>query len=427
MVDERKPAVQRNPAVQEEMTNRRELEAGGWELAVQPPGEGKDGAPTGIQRPDRTPTPLANHPATQPSNHQPQATKSSAGPLGLRLQGVVKRFGEVGAANHVDLEVPSGQLLALLGPSGCGKTTTLRLIAGFEHVDAGTIEIGGERVAGPGLHVPPEKRRVGMVFQEYAIFPHLNVLENIRFGLHRYPAEAREERVKTVLELVGLLGLEKRMPHELSGGQQQRVALARALAPEPAVILLDEPFSNLDAGLRVRVRAEVRAILKQANATAIFVTHDQEEALSLVDQVAVMLHGQVQQVASPQKLYRQPANRAVAEFVGDANFLEGVASGRQVECTLGVLETQVAIHGPVDVLIRPENIELIPASAQTADARVRSQLFFGHDQLVTVQTNAGLLLDVRLGPAYHFAFGQPVKLRVVGPVMAYPRSSDRSD
>ncbi|RME57372.1 MAG: ABC transporter ATP-binding protein [Caldilineae bacterium] len=339
----------------------------------------------------------------------------------LRLTNVVKHFGEVGAANGVNVSLRRGQLLALVGPSGCGKTTTLRLIAGFERVDAGEIELDGQIVASPTVHQPPEKRRVGMVFQEYALFPHLNVGDNVAFGLGHLPAEERRRRVEEVLELVGLSGMGDRMPHELSGGQQQRVALARALAPQPALILLDEPFSNLDAGLRVRVRAEVRAILKQANATAIFVTHDQEEALSLVDQVAVMLDGKVQQVAPPQQIYRQPATRAVAEFIGDANFIPGVAHGRTVECEFGPLDIQLPVEGPVDVLIRPENLEITPAPPGEQVHRVRALHFFGHDQLVSVEMANGRRLDVRLGPTYQFAIGQPVHVKVRGPVIAYPR------
>jgi iron(III) transport system ATP-binding protein len=327
----------------------------------------------------------------------------------------------VGAANGVNLDLPSGELLALLGPSGCGKTTTLRLIAGFEQLDRGEVIIGGQKVAGPGIYVPPEKRRIGMVFQEYALFPHLNVMDNIRFGLGNHPEARRQQRVGEVLELVGLSSLEKRMPHELSGGQQQRVALARALAPEPALILLDEPFSNLDAGLRVRVRAEVRAILKAAEATAVFVTHDQEEALSLVDEVAVMLNGHIEQLGTPQELYRQPASRAVAEFIGDANFIDGVSDGRRIETELGNLEAQTGVKGEVDVLIRPENVEISPAPTSRDAYRIRRQLFFGHDQLVTIQISQGRNLDVRLGPAYHFAIGQPVTVRVKGPVMAYSK------
>jgi iron(III) transport system ATP-binding protein len=351
------------------------------------------------------------------------ATEVSQGgtTIGLSLRGAEKFYQDVGAANGVTFDLPRGRLMALLGPSGCGKTTTLRLIAGFERLDAGEIFIGGHHVAGPGFHLPPEKRRVGMVFQEYALFPHLTVAENVGFGLHQYPGDARR-RVATVLELVGLTGYERRMPHELSGGQQQRVALARAVAPEPDLILLDEPFSNLDAGLRVRVRAEVRSILQQANATAVFVTHDQEEALSLVDLVAVLIEGVVRQVASPQEIYRQPADQDVAEFVGDANFLTGRAAGYRVECELGVLETINENHGDVTVLIRPENIAVAPAPAESR-TRVRNLLFFGHDQLITIQTETGQVVDARMGPMYHFAVGQPVQLRVTGPVMTYSRRS----
>jgi iron(III) transport system ATP-binding protein len=335
----------------------------------------------------------------------------------IRLEGVVKRFGAVEAVNGVSVTLAKGQLLALLGPSGCGKTTLLRLIAGFEPLDEGAIEIGGMRVAGRGLHVPPERRRVGMVFQEYALFPHLTVGQNIAFGLHRYSG-SKEQRVAAVAEMVGLDGLVRRLPHELSGGQQQRVALARALAPEPDLILLDEPFSNLDAGLRVRVRSEVRAILRAAGATAIFVTHDQEEALSLVDQVAVMLQGRVEQVGNPQQLYHQPASRAVAEFIGDANFFPGEANGQTVACELGSLYLQYAARGPVDVLIRPENVTVKPAPPSTS-SRVKNVLFFGHDQLVTVQMASGRELDARVSPIYNFAIGQPVAVQVNGLVMAY--------
>ncbi len=347
-------------------------------------------------------------------------------PAGLCLHGVSKRFeGGVTAVNEVTLTVRNGELLALLGPSGCGKTTTLRLIAGFERVDAGSIEIDGVVVASPTVHAPTEKRRVGMVFQEYALFPHVNVLANIQFGLRRLPADKKSARAKEVLELAGLTGLEGRMPHELSGGQQQRVALARALAPKPALILLDEPFSNLDASLRARVRAEVRSILRASNTTAIFVTHDQEEALSLVDRVAVMLDGTVKQVTAPHELYRNPATRAVAEFIGDANFLPGIGYGDTIECELGTLATQKPARGPVDILLRPENIELLPASPGLPASRVRHTLFFGHDQLITVQLPSGTFLDARLGTSDGYVPDQPLQVTVRSPVIAYKRAGSQ--
>ena len=341
--------------------------------------------------------------------------------MGVCVRNAAKSFGGVGVVNDVTFELPRGLLLALLGPSGCGKTTPLRLIAGFERLDSGEVEIGGIPVASAGKHVPPERRRIGMVFQEYAPFPHLTVAENVRYGLHAYAGD-RDRRVAVTLEMVGLSGLENRDPHELSGGQQQRVALARALAPDPDVLLLDEPFSNLDAALRVRVRSEVRSILRHANATAIFVTHDQEEALSLVDIVAVIIEGKVRQVASPQELYQRPIDRDVASFVGDANFLPGTANGRSVECQLGRLELVREQSGPVDVLVRPENVRVAPAG-KDARTRVENVLFFGHDQLISVRLPTGSMIDARMDPMYHFALGQPVSVSIVGPVLAYRRHS----
>ncbi len=351
-------------------------------------------------------------------------------PAGLHLQGVSKQFGPkdapVRAARDVTLEVDHGELLALLGPSGCGKTTTLRLIAGFERVDAGTIEIDGALVASRSVHLQPEKRRVGMVFQEYALFPHVTVLANIQFGLRRMRADDRKARTKEIVELTGLAGLEERMPHELSGGQQQRVALARALAPKPALILLDEPFSNLDAGLRARVRTEVSDILHAADTTGVFVTHDQEEALSLVDRVAVMLNGAVVQVASPYELYTDPATKAVAEFIGDANFLPGIGQGDTIECELGILAARRPIRGPVDILLRPENVELLVAQPGLPAARVRKSLFFGHDQLITVQLPTGTSITARSGPSDGFIPDQPLQVAVHAPVIAFPRNKSGS-
>lgn len=347
---------------------------------------------------------------------------------GLRLRGVTKRFGlgkePVTAADNISLEVDRGEFFALLGPSGCGKTTTLRLVAGFERVDAGDIEVEGTTVASSSVNVPPERRRVGMVFQEYALFPHVNVLANVQFGLRRMASAEREARTREVIELSRLNGLESRMPHELSGGQQQRVALARALAPNPALILLDEPFSNLDAGLRARVRAEVREILRTARTTAILVTHDQEEAFSLVDRVAVMLNGSVKQVASPHELYTKPESSAVAEFIGDADFLPGIGQGDTVECELGIVPTQKQVYGPVDILLRPENLKFMEALPGPPASRVRRTQFFGHDQLVTVQLPTGTFLRVRSGPLEGYLPDQPLRVVVRSPVMAYPRSEE---
>jgi iron(III) transport system ATP-binding protein len=335
--------------------------------------------------------------------------------IAVRCQGLSKTFGRVRAVEGVSLALPSGRFLALLGPSGCGKTTTLRLLAGFEPPDHGEIEIGGRLVNTPGLHVPPEQRSVGMVFQEYALFPHLNVADNVAYGLPK--GKEKKKRVEEMLNLVGLPDVPGRMPHELSGGQQQRVALARALAPQPALILLDEPFSNLDAALRQSVREEVRQILRQAGATAIFVTHDQEEALSLADEVAVMIEGTILQIASPQQLYLRPARRDVAAFVGEANFLAGVANGSTVACALGDLPLVETAHGPVEVLIRPEmaRLQLDPAGP----GRVEQINFFGHDQLVQVSLPAGLRLQARTRPRLDLVPGVQVQVRVEGPVIAY--------
>ena len=252
----------------------------------------------------------------------------------LACQGLSKSFDGQRILSDLSLRVEAGQFVALLGPSGCGKTTTLRLIAGFETPDAGTISIQGRRVADATKNLPPEQRNIGMVFQEYALFPHLSVADNISFGL-RVSRGAKKQRVNELLELVGLDGLADRMPHALSGGQQQRVALARALAPSPAILLLDEPFSNLDAALRTQVRMEVHGILSAASVTSVFVTHDQEEALSLGDQVAVMFDGRIAQISTPQQIYTRPATAEVAAFVGEANFLPGTAEGSYARSELG--------------------------------------------------------------------------------------------
>ncbi|GAB4423533.1 MAG: ABC transporter ATP-binding protein [Anaerolineae bacterium] len=332
--------------------------------------------------------------------------------IAIQCRDLSKSFSGVRAVDGVSLALQDGQFLALLGPSGCGKTTTLRLLAGFEPPDSGIITIGGATVFGPGVYTPPEQRSVGMVFQEYALFPHLSVADNVAFGLGR--GSDKKQRVREALELVGLPEVEKRMPFELSGGQQQRVALARALAPRPQLVLLDEPFSNLDAGLRTQIRAEVRQILRQAQATVIFVTHDQEEALSLADEVAVMMDGRVVQTAPPQQLYRRPVSREVATFLGNANFLPGEVDGAgRARCELGQFAAGDYAAGPATLMLRPEDIAL-QADAGGA-AVVTSREYFGHDQLVRVQLPSGVELYCRLlGSEGDFAAGQRVVVSVRG-------------
>ena len=340
--------------------------------------------------------------------------------LALRCTNLSRRFAGVTAVNQASLEVEAGTLLALLGPSGCGKTTLLRLIAGLDRPHTGAIEVGGRTVEAAKVHVPPERREVGLVFQEYALFPHLCVADNVAFGLPR--GHDRVDRVQDMLAQVGLDGLGERMPHELSGGQQQRVALARALAPGPRLIMLDEPFSNLDPALREHVRREVRRVLRAANATAIIVTHDQEEALSLADEVAVMMDGRILQQAPPAELYRRPASRRVAEFVGDINVIDGRAIGRAVVCDLGTISVVDVLYGPADVLIRPEALQLTEDLGGQAVAVGRS--FFGHDQMINLRFDSGLQLSSRVGPTFTFRRGARVRVQLNGDVLAFPKVAD---
>ncbi|CAA9553210.1 MAG: Cell division transporter, ATP-binding protein FtsE [uncultured Thermoleophilia bacterium] len=291
----------------------------------------------------------------------------------VRLQGVTKRFGAVTAVEDVDVTVEAGEIVAVLGPSGCGKTTLLRLIAGFEAPDAGSVHVERRVVAGPAW-VPPERRHVGMVFQDYALFPHRTVADNVGFGLAR---ARRGRRVPEVLALVGLDGQGGRYPHELSGGQQQRVALARALAPEPATILLDEPWSNIDPLLRGSMRAEVVEILRRAGTTAVVVTHDQEEAFSVADRIVLLRDGRVVQAGAPEAVYTSPVDRWAATFVGAANFVVGDVSDGRVATPLGTFVVDRETGGRVEVLVRPELLELLPAP--TGSAQVVGREFRGHD------------------------------------------------
>ena len=342
-------------------------------------------------------TTLAPPPGTM--EHMPEPAPSPERPIALRTLGLVKRFGEVVAVDDVDLAVAEGEFVGVLGPSGCGKTTLLRLVAGFERPDAGGVEIDGQVVAGPRRDVPPERRRIGMVFQESALFPHLDVAGNIGFGLGR---RGREQRVAELVALVGLAGLQRRMPHELSGGQQQRVALARALAPDPALVLLDEPFSSLDATLRAQLRGEVRDILRTARATTVFVTHDQDEALEISDRVAVMRAGRIEQMSTPDELYLRPANRFVAGFVGEANLLPGEVRHGEVQTLVGRFRAgngQLADGVRAEVLLRPEQLHMLPIDRLSSPPRPESVLrivrrvFHGSEVHHVLRSPSGLELE----------------------------------
>jgi iron(III) transport system ATP-binding protein len=345
----------------------------------------------------------------------------------LSVTGLCKSYGGVVALDGVDLDVPAGALVAVLGPSGCGKTTLLRCVAGFERVHGGTIEVGGKRVAGggagggPGVHVPPHRRRIAVVPQEGALFPHLSVAGNVGYGLDR--AARRSGRVEEVLALVGLPGYGGRMPHQLSGGQQQRVAVARALAPRPPLVLLDEPFSALDAGLRAELRRDVRQALHADGATAVLVTHDQGEALSIADRVAVMHAGRIVQHGPPTAVYREPANPWVARFVGDAVLLPATVDGSVAVTALG----RLPLHAPapelpatVTALLRPEQMRLTSDGEGIAATVVRHD-FHGHDALVLLRLADGTQITARVldsGPPV--TVGDRVTISVRGQVRAYP-------
>ena len=310
--------------------------------------------------------------------------------LAVRSTGLTKRFGSTVAVDGVTIAVEPGEILALLGPSGCGKTTFLRLVAGFERADKGEIELAGRPVVGDHVFVPPERRRVGFVFQDYALFPHLSVTGNVGFGVER---NGRAERVASTLSLVGLGGLGDRYPHELSGGQQQRVALARALAPGPAIVLLDEPFSNLDADLRERVRGEVRAILRTTGTSSVFVTHDQEEAFDIADRIAVMNEGRIEQLGRPEEIYHTPETRFVADFVGDADFLPAEVTGDRLVTELGAYPLNgVAVEpGEVEIMLRPEDIRLVRTRDRSAP-EVVGRRFKGVLSLSTVRLQTGRII-----------------------------------
>ncbi|MEO1131351.1 MAG: ABC transporter ATP-binding protein [Cyanobacteria bacterium J06639_1] len=311
---------------------------------------------------------------------------------------------------HLSLSLEPGELLGLLGASGSGKTTLLRLIAGFERPNDGTISIRQQLVAGNGHWIPPERRQVGVVFQDYALFPHLTLNENVAFGLRSPSSTDKAERVRAVVELVGLQGLGDRYPAELSGGQQQRVALARALAPQPQLVLLDEPFSSLDAGIRYRLRQDVRDILHKAQMAAVFVTHDREEALSISDRVAVLHRGTLEQCDRPEVLYRHPKSRYVAEFVTQANFLPARRTAVGWETEIGSLTVLREERAEVaDVMLRQEDCTVRPDAASAV--RVRGRQFLGREALYCLQLPSGRELHVRQGSEHQpLDIGTPVRV-----------------
>ena len=357
----------------------------------------------------------------------------------LQLKSITKTYPNRAASNshntvvldNVSLTLQHGELLGLLGPSGCGKTTLLRIVAGFESISQGTVEIAGKVVCTNSTCMAAEKRNTGMVFQDYALFPHLTVAENIAFGLKNQVKQSRsifsnqksfnrqvKLRVAEVLELVGLKGLEQRYPHQLSGGQQQRISLARALAPQPTLILLDEPLSNLDVQVRHRLRAEIRSILKAAGISAIFVTHDREEALAISDKIAVMCRGKVEQVGTPEEVYLNPASHFVAEFVAQANFLPAKRKGRVWLTEIGEIPVAkkdfingkpgatVASEG--DLMLRPEDITLTPNVTSTTV--VVEKQFLGREYFYCVETASGKRIYVRTNLYTAIAIGTKVNL-----------------
>ena len=335
----------------------------------------------------------------------------------LEVRGVTKRFDDEAVLRGVDLTVERGASVTLLGPSGCGKTTLLRAIAGLERPNAGTISLGDRVLTAADTFVAPEKRKIGMVFQDWALFPHLDVATNVAYGLRR-DADNRSALVAETLEMVGLGGFGKRMPDTLSGGEQQRIAIARAIAPRPDALLLDEPFSNLDAGLRAVVRSDTRALLRDLGMTTLFVTHDQGEAFVLGDEVAVMKEGVIRQQAAPGVLYSNPIDPWVAAFVGEANLLFAEAEGDTATTVLGSIPLAHQAFGPHTVLLRPEQIYLTPGSA----GEVTNVEFYGHDCSYRVEVD-GKEIIVRSIAAPTFARGDQVSLSYQGPeAVAYPTS-----
>lgn len=345
----------------------------------------------------------------------------------LEIRNLFKSFKNVQALRDINLDLDQGEMLAVLGPSGCGKTTLLRSIAGFETPETGNVEVDGNVVFSDTVNVKPEKRRIGYVPQDGILFPHLSVAQNIGFGLSR--KEKRSGRIEEMLELVGMKGLGSRMPHQLSGGQQQRVALARALAPAPSLVLLDEPFSALDAGLRATLREDVKHMLKQIGTTSVLVTHDQEEALSMADLVAVMRHGSCVQTADPVSLYKYPKDLHVARFVGEATVFNAQVFEGNIKSLFGNLP--VASGCPMDcelasIMVRPEQFTIGEPNGQIGGHVIKT-IFYGHDALVYLKLDGQSgdnEVQIRVMGSPEFVPGEYVGLQVDGEVMAYASANE---
>ncbi len=345
------------------------------------------------------------------------------GPASVRLDNVSKYFASARAVFRLTVGIGQGEFFSLLGPSGCGKTTTLRLIAGLERPDEGAVSIGGEVVAAADTWVSPEKRGIGIVFQDYALFPHMRVAQNVAFGLKGCGRKQAGARVEELLDLTGLAGLAGRYPHELSGGERQRVALARSLAPRPRVILLDEPFSNLDADLREELRRETKRILKEQAATTILVTHDQEEAFSLSDRVGVLQGGTLEQLGSPAEIYHRPLSRFVADFVGKADFIEGTVEGGTVRSAFGSFPFDDGTDlgtGQVELMVRPDDVGFVPdASGQAVVTEAR---FLGASVLYQLQFADGRTIHAIRPSAEVTPVGSRVSVSVdVSHIVVFPK------
>ncbi|MYE76084.1 MAG: ABC transporter ATP-binding protein [Acidimicrobiaceae bacterium] len=373
---------------------------------------------------DSAPAPVA---LEAPSSVASPAGSAVRRGRGIFVDEVSVALGGSPVLRDATISAEPGRTLAILGPSGCGKTTLLRVLSGLQRLDSGRVVLGSTLVSGPGVHVAADKRGIGMVFQDWSLFPHLTVAANVAFGLPRserprswvLPRPA-SRRVRDLLGMVGIAELADRLPGSLSGGQQQRVALARALAPQPSVLLLDEPFSSLDTTLRVEVRAEVAALLRDLEVTCLFVTHDQDEAFVLGDEVAVMRDGAVIQQASPAVLYEQPADRWLAGFVGEADTVAGRAEGDIAYTPMGPMKLQSPVHGEVDVLLRPEELALTEGSSGTVDHIE----FFGHDTLYYIREAGGSVLRCRATGAPRFGVGSTVDISHSGErTVAFPRPS----